>query len=126
MTENDRLKLVRESLGMTQVEFAEVLGMTQAGLSNVESGKVGANGRKVGVSAKIRNTLAKKYGISKAWLEDGVGTMLAKPKKVHPGDKDYIISLLEDKVRLLEARVAEQGKIIRILQGQNTDKLRTD
>lgn len=117
MTENERLRLVRETLQLSQSEMAEVLGMTQAGISNIESGKVSSKGRVIKVSSRVRNALAQKYGISKIWLEDGEGTMFAKPVKRVGDDKDYVIALLEDKIRLLEYTVADKDRIIKLLEG---------
>lgn len=122
MTENERFKLIRETLQMSQQEMAEALGVTQVAVSNAETGKISTTGKPLRVSVNIRNTLAKKYGINKAWLEDGVGTMFTKPPKKFDNDKDHIIALLEDKVRLLQVQIKDKDRIIALL----SDKSRTN
>ena len=123
MTPNQRVRLIRETLKMTQQEFADAIGMSQVGLSNVESGKLGKSGRNVGLSIKLRDKIAKKFNISKAWLEDGEGTMYAKqPVSKFKDEKDHVIALLEDKVRLLQSQIEDKEKIINLL----TDKLRAN
>lgn len=56
-----RIKLLRESLGMTQMDFSDFIGMTQQALSAYER-------RKISPSLEILTKIAKKCDISIDWL----------------------------------------------------------
>ncbi|SFT71638.1 DNA-binding transcriptional regulator, XRE-family HTH domain [Algoriphagus locisalis] len=69
MTENQRLKIIRKFLGMTQVDFGTSIGLTQAGYSDIERGKNN-------VSGKIKIMLKQVHQVNLAWLESGEGEMI--------------------------------------------------
>lgn len=64
MTPNDRVKKIRELLNMSQKEFSDGIGIKQGTLSDIERGKIG-------VSAKTKNRMSEKYGISSVWITTG-------------------------------------------------------
>lgn len=65
---NERIKLVRESNGLSLTKFADILGLTVAAVSYYESGKrVPSNSVLVAIS--------KEFHISYAWLKTGEGPM---------------------------------------------------
>lgn len=66
-TEN-RLKIFRESLGLTQSELARPLQISGAAISLIESGK-----RQL--SDRLAHSLAVEYGVSEEWLLTGSGEM---------------------------------------------------
>lgn len=68
MTENERLKLIRTQLGLTQRVFSEALEIKQGSYSDVERGKAG-------VSALLMKNLIRKYRVNPLWLCEGEGTM---------------------------------------------------
>ena len=72
MSRKERFKAARKALGLTQVEFAEKLGMTQAGISAIESGRVKTSDRMIQI---LSNT----FSISAEWLRTGEGEMLVEP-----------------------------------------------
>ena len=74
MSRKDRFKAARKALGLTQVEFAEKLGMTQAGISAIESGRVKTSDRMIQI---LSNT----FSISAEWLRTGEGEMLVEPSE---------------------------------------------
>lgn len=65
-SENNRLKLVRKYLNLSQKELAEGLGMQQGSLSDAERGKDG-----LGVSSNIKMQLKEKYRINIDYIENG-------------------------------------------------------
>ncbi|MBB6326936.1 MULTISPECIES: helix-turn-helix domain-containing protein [Algoriphagus] len=69
MTENQRIKIIRKFLGMTQVDFGASIGLTQAGYSDIERGKNN-------VSGKIKIMLKQVHQVNLAWLESGDGEMI--------------------------------------------------
>ncbi|MES1053645.1 helix-turn-helix domain-containing protein [Bacillus thuringiensis] len=64
----DRLKKVRTSTGMTQVEFAKSLGLTRAAYAKYEYGDV------VPKEVVLRQ-IAHTFNVNKQWLENGAGSM---------------------------------------------------
>lgn len=66
-TEN-RLKILRESLGLTQSELARPLQISGAAISIIESGK-----RQL--SDRLAHSLSVEYGVSENWLLTGEGEM---------------------------------------------------
>ena len=65
---NERVKLIRKQLGMTQEQLAQHLGIGKAALSMIETGKAG-------LSARNRNILVQELNVNPEWLESGVGNM---------------------------------------------------
>ena len=78
MTENQRLKIIRKFLKVTQIDFGASLGLTQAGYSDIERGKNR-------VSGKIKIILKREHNINLTWLEIGEGEMFAATIK----DKEF-------------------------------------
>jgi transcriptional regulator with XRE-family HTH domain len=64
---NERLKEVREALGLLQKEFAKGLVMTQAGYSDVERNR----GGNMGVSKRILYLAKEKYNVNPDYIENG-------------------------------------------------------
>lgn len=66
---NQRIAELRNSLGLSQSEFARRLEMTAPAINRIESGAVKP-------SARTINTISKTFGVSLIWLQKGVGEML--------------------------------------------------
>jgi transcriptional regulator with XRE-family HTH domain len=92
-SENSRLKLVRQTIGLTQKQFAESLEIKQGSYSDVERGKAG-------ISALLLRNLIKRYQVNPLWLCDGEGSMFigeskapkqpnGKPKEAAPAGAAY-------------------------------------
>ena len=70
---NERVKLIRKELGLTQEQLAQRLGVGKAALSMIETGKTG-------LSTRNRNILVQELNVNPEWLESGHGEMFnAKP-----------------------------------------------
>ena len=65
---NERVKLIRKQLGMTQEQLAQRLGIGKAALSMIETGKAG-------LSARNRNILVQELNVNPDWIETGKGNM---------------------------------------------------
>lgn len=68
MDSKDRLKTARESIALTQTDFGVPLGLSQANVRDLESGKVK-------FSTLHALAIEKIHGISSNWLLDGSGGM---------------------------------------------------
>lgn len=70
-TIGSRIKLVRESIGLSGSAFAEQLGLSRGALSNIE--------RDVnGVSERTLRLICQIYRVDYFWLTDGKGEMFVK------------------------------------------------
>ena len=65
---NERVKLIRKQLEMTQEQLAQHLGIGKAALSMIETGKAR-------LSARNRNILVQELNVNPEWLETGHGQM---------------------------------------------------
>ena len=65
---NQRVKLIRKELGMTQEQLAQHLGIGKAALSMIETGKAG-------LSSRNRNILVQELNVNPEWLETGRGNI---------------------------------------------------
>lgn len=65
---NERVKLIRKQLGMTQEQLAQHLGIGKAALSMIETGKARLSNRN-------RNILVQELNVNPEWLEAGTGEM---------------------------------------------------
>ncbi|MDY0201565.1 MAG: helix-turn-helix transcriptional regulator [Bacteroidales bacterium] len=68
MTENERLKIVRQHFRLTQKSFSQELDIKQGSYSDVERGKAG-------VSVQLLKNLIKRYRVNPLWLCEGEGQM---------------------------------------------------
>ena len=66
MNLNNRLKELRKALGLSQKAFAEKLGITDSGLSNLESGKRN-------LTEQMVISICREFNVNRAWLVEGVG-----------------------------------------------------
>ncbi|MBQ8470910.1 MAG: helix-turn-helix transcriptional regulator [Alistipes sp.] len=65
---NERVKLIRKSLGWTQEQLAQRFGIGKAALSMIETGKAS-------LTARNRNILVQELNVNPDWLETGEGRM---------------------------------------------------
>lgn len=65
---NERLKLIRKTLNLTQNEFAERLGLAQNSVANYESGRRTPN-------EAIIKSVCREFNVDYFWLTEGTGEM---------------------------------------------------
>lgn len=70
----ERLKQIRESMGMNQSEFAKKLGMGQSTLAMMEVGKRDILDRHI-------KTICSIFNVSEEWLRNGTGEMFKKDEE---------------------------------------------
>lgn len=73
MTVNDRIKDVRKKFNLTQEELGEKLGVSRGIIKNIEYNVVDASTKPL-----LLTSICSTFGISREWLENGDGEMLAK------------------------------------------------
>lgn len=64
----DRIKLLRDTLDLTQTEFADKVGIKQNTLANYESG------RRIPMESTIKS-ICREYNVDYFWLTEGKGEM---------------------------------------------------
>jgi len=68
MTVNERIKLVRKALNLTQIDFARAIFISNSYVAELEHGHSQANDR-------IVSLISLTFGVSEAWLRTGEGPM---------------------------------------------------
>lgn len=68
---NERMKLIRKSLELTQEKFAERIGLKQNTIALIESGK-----RNMSDQAIL--SVCREFGVNEEWLRTGDGEMFAR------------------------------------------------
>lgn len=120
MTENERIREVRKTLGLTQDRFGERIGVKRNTISQIESG---VNG----VTDQLRLAVCREFRVSEDWLRTGEGDMFVEPAEdeeiarfmgdILTGEPDFrrrLISVLArmspEEWKLLEAKIRELGE----------------
>lgn len=80
MTQGERVKQIRKSIGLTMEKFGERLGVTKTAISLIESGKNNVT------DANIRS-ICREFKVDYIWLTTGEGEMFLD------NDEDFIIRI---------------------------------
>ena len=105
-----KLKDLRQSKKLSQIEFGERLGWSQHRVSRLESG------RQEFFSAD-RELVKKEFGV-----EVDV-TPNPTPFAPHSGDdRDKVVEVLEMRIRDLEARIADKDRMIELILDKEKEK----
>lgn len=106
---NNRIKLIREALQLSQREFGEKLGVSRDVISNIEYGRVKPK------ELLVRH-ICDLYGVNEFWIQTGNGSMFhTKPKtdkkldealeifqSLRPEFQDYALEQIRHLARLQE------------------------
>ncbi|GLC88652.1 helix-turn-helix domain-containing protein [Lysinibacillus piscis] len=76
MNINDRVRMIRNHLNMTQTDFGEKVAITQNHLSGVEVGR-----REV--SERLLKLICNEFNVNEEWLRTGEGEMFLKLSDEH-------------------------------------------
>lgn len=68
MTQNERVKEVRKSLGLTLEKFGERIGVTRGSMSNIENGNRN-------LTEQMTKSICREFGVDYIWLTTGEGEM---------------------------------------------------
>ncbi|MDX9769268.1 MAG: helix-turn-helix transcriptional regulator [Tenuifilaceae bacterium] len=108
MTENERLRIIRTKLNLTQKTFSESLEIKQGSYSDVERGKAG-------ISALLLKNLIRKYRVNPLWLCEGEGSMFVgetpdwaqstsfEPSDNQPDEKECTNQLLQRQQQYIQS-----------------------
>lgn len=68
---NDRVRVVRESEGLTRAQFAARLGVSASEITNVEFAKI----KNMASKESLFRSIATEFGVSLDWIKTGEGSM---------------------------------------------------
>lgn len=71
MTQGERVKEVRKSLGLTLEKFGEKLGVGKTAISNIEKGNRN-------LTEQMTKSICREYGVDYIWLTTGEGEMFVE------------------------------------------------
>jgi|SRR3972149_3298787 len=122
MTVNQKLKLIRKDLKISQVEFGEKLGIDKSSMSKIESGKLN-----IGIEGL--NKLQHVFDVDLNWLIAGKGKMYLKEgnySKVYANEPQVSYLTEEEKLakelsQLKDEMIKEKEKRIGILENRLKD-----
>lgn len=73
---NERFKIIREHLKLTQKEFSEKIGFAQTSYSQIENGVRN-------VTERIIKLICQEFNVNEEWLRYGIGDMFSiKPENI--------------------------------------------
>lgn len=85
---NDRIKILRESSGLTQEAFGAKIGLSRSEVKNIEYKKTLPKENKIPL-------IVEKFGVNEKWLRDGEGEMLA-PKSRNEELASFLSDVITD------------------------------
>lgn len=113
---NERLKKIRESLNLTQEEFANKLGLGRSTIAGFESGRI--------IQDRTIKTICKTFKINENWFKTGEGDMyisLSDPSQFNEILAEWLVDsdpLTKETLMLLASLNEEDFKVVsRILKG---------
>lgn len=68
---SDRIRLIRESAGLTRAQFAERLGISASEITNVEFAKI----KNMASKESLFRSIASEFDVSLDWIKTGEGDM---------------------------------------------------
>ena len=68
MTQNERVKEIRKSLGLTLEKFGERIGVTRGSMSNIENGNRN-------LTEQMTKSICREFSVDYMWLTAGEGEM---------------------------------------------------
>ena len=112
---SERLRYYRKSIGLTQEDFANKLGIKQGSYSDIERGKVKK------LSDSVFALLKMVYNLNPNWVLRGEGEMIigTRPEEAPPDRLTYLM----DKEAKLIAKIEMQRERIEELQHENRELL---
>lgn len=110
---NDRVRVVRESEGLTRAQFAARLGVSASEITNVEFAKI----KNMASKESLFRSIATEFGVSLDWIKTGEGSMYG------PDPRDEIAMafgelaarhdpVIDGFIQFLRSRTPEQLELI--------------
>jgi transcriptional regulator with XRE-family HTH domain len=101
----DRIIEIRKVLKLKQGEFAKELGIKQAALSNIETGRNGVT------DANIR-LICKTFNINEVWLKEGVGEMFVQSLEPQSYETQELLRLFSQLPPDIRKMILDNARIL--------------
>lgn len=113
MTRNERIKMVRRELKLSQTKFAKGISISNGYIAGLELGNRTVNDRLV-------KLIVSAYGVNERWLRDGEGEMFTRAgddkterllrcfKELQPEFQDYLLHQIDQLLDLQEKTETHQ------------------
>lgn len=114
MTENERIKKIRQELNLTLEKFGEKVGVTRASMSNIENGNRN-------VTEQMRKSICREFHVDYIWLTTGEGddpfvksdvNFYEKIDRIMAGENDTLKNLIMKLVDAPEEDIAALKRVI--------------
>ena len=123
---NERIKLLRKSLGMTLEKFGERLGVSRSTMSNIENGARN-------VTQQMFKSICREFGANEVWLRTGTGEMFVIPKdetaaivsELLESTNNKFYDLILDILKVYQTNIVETNTINRFLMENEIDVFET-
>lgn len=83
----DRIKVLRQSLGLTQQEFADRIGIKRGAIANYEIGR--------NISDVVINSICRTFNVNEHWLRTGEGEMFIQVSRDQE-IMDFVADTMQD------------------------------
>lgn len=88
---NDRIRLLRNTLGLTAEAFGDAIGIVRSAVSNIETGRRQPTNQLV-------NSICREFDVNEAWLRTGEGEMFL-PKDPDDELSEFMGAVLREDIR---------------------------
>ena len=101
----DRVKSIRQSLGLSQDAFGKALGVTKTAICGIEAGRRG-------LTEQMAKSICREFNVNYDWLKDGTGEMFdAVPETmVDELAQEFELDDLERRIILGYLRLSETDR----------------
>ena len=111
---HQRVRAVRQTLKLTQAEFAKQIGLAQTALSMIEVGKNT-------LTDKVIKLVCAEFGVNEKWIRDGKGEMFKKSPQLKELS-DILVNLTPETQQYLLLMARELLNVLqKLLKESNTD-----
>lgn len=96
---NERVKLLRKTLGLSGEKFGSKLGVQRGAISNIEKGNRN-------LTEQMLLSICREYNVNEEWLRTGEGEMFKKTKSTYLADLQRQFNLSDFDVKIIESYLA--------------------
>ena len=126
MTQGERIREVRKTLGLTLEKFGEKIGMKKNSVSQIENGKNS-------VTEQVVKSICREFNVDYIWLTTGDGEMfidtdddfLERIDRIMVGEDDARKNLFKALLEASDEDIAAFQRIIDLFASKKTDSLST-
>lgn len=127
MTQNERVKEIRKSLGLTLEKFGERIGVTRGSMSNIENGNRN-------LTEQMTKSICREFSVDYMWLTTGEGEMfidsdddfIERIDRIMAGEDEarknlfkFMLELSDDDIAALDRLMK---KAIRVVNGERDEQ----